>query len=241
MFAKFHERLGTVGLIVAVVALIVALTGTALAAAGLNAKQKTEVKKIAAKVAKPGPAGPAGPEGPQGPAGKEGAPGQHGATGPTGESGATGPEGPLLTKLTSGKTLKGFWSAAGGGGEFNPALATISFQFPVEPTPVLVFVKESGEAGFKRDISKPLFEGGLEILSSAEAIEAFCPGNGATPSAEPGYACLYTEKEESLEDSLSNVIGGWGDPTPYGASIPFVVSASAEHGLARGTWAVTAP
>lgn len=229
MFSKLHERLGTAGLIIAVVALIAALAGTAFAAAGLNPKQKKEVKKIAAKVAKRGPAGPPGPPGP---AGKEGARGQNGSPGATG---ATGPAGPLLNKLTSGKTLKGFWSAAAAG-EFNPALATISLPFPVEPTPVLIYIKEAGEPGY--EISST----GVQSVSlTEEEIEAFCPGTAAAPAAEPGFLCAYTQREEGLEPAVGLMAGGWANPTPSGTSIPFGVEVGVESGLERGTWAVTAP
>ena len=53
-----REPFGTAGLIVACVALVLALTGAAFAAAGLTGKQKKEVEKIAKKYAgKPGAAG----------------------------------------------------------------------------------------------------------------------------------------------------------------------------------------
>ena len=59
MFSKLHERLGTAGFVVAIVALVAALAGTAFAAAGLNGKQKKEVKIRQAVRGKPGsrPAG----------------------------------------------------------------------------------------------------------------------------------------------------------------------------------------
>lgn len=86
-----REPFGTAGLIVACVALILALTGAAFAAAGLTGKQKKEVEKIAKKFAgkpgAPGAAGPAGAAGPQGPAGAAGAKGATGATGTNGVNG----------------------------------------------------------------------------------------------------------------------------------------------------------
>jgi hypothetical protein len=93
-----REPFGTAGLVVACIALIAALGGTAFAAKGaLTGKQKKEVEKIAKKFAgKPGAAGAQGPAGPQGPVGangKDGANGSPGATGPTGPTGKTGPTG----------------------------------------------------------------------------------------------------------------------------------------------------
>jgi len=237
MFSKLHQRLGTAGLIIAVIALVAALAGTAFAAAGLNSKQKKEVKKIAKKFAgKPGPAGSQGPPGAKGDTGAKGSAGLEGPRGPEGPQGKQGEPGPLLTKLTSEKSLTGFWSVAGDGGEFNPALATISFQFPVEPAPVLIQIKEGGEIGYKISPS------GLEGLLNEEEIELFCPGSATAPTAEPGYLCAYTLKEEGLEPSVFELMAaGWSNPTPQGAALSLGVAATSEHGLARGTWAVTAP
>jgi hypothetical protein len=82
-----EEPFGKAGLIVAVIALVLALTGAAFAAAGLNSKQKKEVTKIAKKFAgAPGPAGPQGPAGTNGTNGKEGAAGKAGTNGANGKS-----------------------------------------------------------------------------------------------------------------------------------------------------------
>lgn len=92
-----REPFGTAGLIVACVALILALTGAAFAAAGLTGKQKKEVEKIAKKFAgkpgAPGAAGPAGKDGSNGAAGARGATGAQGAKGATGAQGSAGPKG----------------------------------------------------------------------------------------------------------------------------------------------------
>lgn len=87
-----REPFGTAGLIVAVVALVVALGGAAFAATGgLTGKQKKEVTKIAKKFAgKPGAAGAQGPEGKQGPAGASGAEGKQGQAGKDGTNGTNG-------------------------------------------------------------------------------------------------------------------------------------------------------
>jgi hypothetical protein len=83
-----REPFGTAGLVVACVALILALTGAAFAAAGLTGKQKKEVEKIAKKFAgKPGAPGASGPAGPQGPTGAKGDAGVAGANGTNGSNG----------------------------------------------------------------------------------------------------------------------------------------------------------
>jgi len=83
-----REPFGTAGLVVACVALIAALGGTALAAAKLNSTQKKEVEKIAKKYAgKPGAPGATGPAGAVGTAGPKG---DTGAKGDTGNAGTAG-------------------------------------------------------------------------------------------------------------------------------------------------------
>lgn len=91
------EPFGKAGLTVAILALVLATTGAAFAAAGLNSKQKKEVTAIAKKYAgKPGaagatgPAGPAGAAGPAGPKGDTGAKGDQGTQGIQGNAGAAG-------------------------------------------------------------------------------------------------------------------------------------------------------
>jgi hypothetical protein len=88
---KLHDKLGTAGLVIAVVALIAALGGTAFAAVDrLSGQEKKEVKKIATKLAKAGAQGPqglAGSPGPAGPVGPRGAAGDPGAPGAPGNDG----------------------------------------------------------------------------------------------------------------------------------------------------------
>lgn len=81
------EPYGKAGLLVAILALVLATTGAAFAAAGLNSKQKKEVTKIAKKYAgKPGAPGATGPAGTNGTNGKDGANGTAGANGTNGVS-----------------------------------------------------------------------------------------------------------------------------------------------------------
>ncbi|HET7120884.1 MAG TPA: hypothetical protein VFI17_06490 [Solirubrobacterales bacterium] len=83
MISRFRDRFGTAGLIVAVLALVAAVAGTALAAGGLTKQQEKQVIKIAKKYA-----------GKDGKNGKNGAPGAQGAQGNPGPAGAPGKEGP---------------------------------------------------------------------------------------------------------------------------------------------------
>lgn len=92
MLNRMHERLGTAGFIVSVIALVFALAGGAYAAkSGLSSKQKKEVKSIATSVAKglqgTGPQGPKGDPGVAGSAGKDGTNGTNGKDGTSGTNG----------------------------------------------------------------------------------------------------------------------------------------------------------
>lgn len=109
-----REPFGTAGLIIACVALIAALGGTALAAAKLNSTQKKEVEKIAKKVSKPGPAGATGPAGPAGAKGDNGAAGANGTNGTAGKDG----EGVTISAASTGECPEGgskFTNASGSG------------------------------------------------------------------------------------------------------------------------------
>jgi hypothetical protein len=103
MFSRIHQRLGTAGLIVAVVALVAALAGGAYAAnGGLNKQQKKQVRNIAKNESKKwskkfskrfAKQGPQGDKGDTGATGATGATGPKGATGSPGEPGEDGEDG----------------------------------------------------------------------------------------------------------------------------------------------------
>lgn len=141
MFSKMHNKLGTAGLVVAIVALVFAMVGGAYAAQqALNGKQKKEVEKIAKKYAgKQGPQGPQGPAGPAGPMGVQGAKGdpgvdgQQGLTGSTGKTGATGVSG--ATGLVGPTGATGLPGSLGATGPTGPKGATgDSVAGPTGPT-----------------------------------------------------------------------------------------------------------
>ena len=93
-----REPFGKAGLTVAIVALVAAIGGTALAAAKLNSTQKKEVTSIAKKYAgKSGTNGTNGPPGEKGAAGTNGTNGTNGTDGKNGEPG----EGVAISKINS--------------------------------------------------------------------------------------------------------------------------------------------
>lgn len=153
---SIREPFGTAGLIVAMIALIAALGGTALAASKLNSTQKKEVEKIAKKFA--GKNGPTGPAGPGGAAGKEGAAGAAGKNGAsvTGKEGPEGKQGSPWTAggiLPKGSTEQGIWSVT----VVETALhsidgnSAISFGIPLPSPPTAGYVNESGEEALSFD------------------------------------------------------------------------------------------
>jgi len=242
MISKLHQRLGTAGFVLSIVAIIAALTGTAFAISGLNKKQKQQVTAIAKKYAgkdgapgAQGPAGPAGPagkdgpagaEGKQGPEGPEGEPGPEGPEGPEGEPGEPGPEGPegnIKKTLPSGFTETGAWS-------FNASLDSAE-EFEFE------------EGAFIKLVHPPLtFSIPLPAALSALTIklegDSHCSGNSFNPTAEPGYLCIYP-----VEGSLKNAEFIPGFPgialSKYGALANVIVNG--DHAAGFGTFAVTAP
>jgi Collagen triple helix repeat (20 copies) len=168
MFSKIHQKLGTAGFVISILALIVALGGAAYAALpGLNSKQKKEVKKIAKQLA-----GQDGAQGPQGNSGSAGAKGDQGTKGDTGAPGAPGLNGANGAcsvgnnecVLPPGGTLTGVWAFKDQGTKH---IVSISFPLRVIPHPTFALPENTQH----------------------------CPGSAANPEAEPGYFCIYAEEE----------------------------------------------
>jgi hypothetical protein len=213
MIRRIQRQLGTAGLAVAVMALVVALAGTAFAAkAVFTKKQEKQIVKIAKKYAgkngATGPQGLKGDTGAKGDTGLAGAPGKDGAPGEPGESGACSAANPVCT-VPSGATLQGRWAAGGAGNSV--AFAAISFGLALEEAPEAVLVKAEGEH------------------------ETECPGNYKAPDAAAGFLCLYVgfappaasvviEKQEVFVDGIN-----------------FAVEEAGGFAAANGSWAVTAP
>jgi Collagen triple helix repeat (20 copies) len=265
MFSRIHQKLGTAGFVISIVALIAALCGGAYAAGGgLTGKQKKEVKKIAKRYAgKPGaPGAPgakvdAGAKGDAGANGTNGAPGSPGAPGAPGEAGMCSETNPECV-LPAGGTLTGSWSASGGADDY--AFSTISFPLRVSPAPTAIVENGSlplgaGNARLGEEIKKngevllvgpwktpsELFETETEkrLEEDQAAFLAICPGTAADPEAEPGFLCIY-EDDRSGEGFLQTPISLSSlakAATEFGITVPF--ETKGKSGYIRGTWAVT--
>jgi hypothetical protein len=217
MFSKLHNKLGTAGLIVAIIALIAAFSGAALAKGVIITKLSQISPKVQKKLkGKAGPQGATGPQGPAGAAGPAGAPGpagNDGVEGPRGPQGIQGEPGPMETKLPAGKTMKGLWEFVGNQAPAGLGLMTISFPLRVEPEPHFEWVP----------------------VDTAEGENEHCPGQADVPKAEPGYLCVYanvvlgTTAEKPDEYAAPPTLGwrgAWG--------------IEGEAAIAYGSWAVTA-
>lgn len=217
MLSRMHQKLGTAGFVVAIVALVVALTGAAFAAGGLTKQQEKQVTKIAKKYAgKPGKPGPAGPQGPagapgaKGDTGPKGDRGEKGEKGDRGERGEEGLEGSPWTAggvLPSGETETGTWSV-GIAQAASQSTKPLSFNIPLATAPTAVHFGEE------------------------ETTE--CPGNVANPEAAPGNVCVYVEFEENL--SLLEIAGF---PLKWKSGVVLLFNEGA-GAIGAGTWAVTA-
>ena len=90
LYHRFKDRFGTAGVVLGVIAIVLAVGGSAIAASGLNGKQKKEVKSIAKSFQGTGPEGKAGAAGTNGTNGKDGAAGTAGTNGTNGKDGTNG-------------------------------------------------------------------------------------------------------------------------------------------------------
>jgi hypothetical protein len=253
MYQRIKDRFGTAGLVVAVIALVAAVGGTALAAGGLTKSQEKQVTKIAKKYAgKPGAIGPAGANGTNGTNGAAGAKGADGESvdvntyaGPecatateegaeltnttgtvyvcNGENGIEGSPWTAGGTLPSGKTETGVWGGIAAAG---PNVFPMSFSLP------LALPLDAAHAiGIKEGASVP-----AECENTTHAGTA-SPTN---PEADPGYVCAYlafdsSESENSV--AVKNLAIANGASTA-GAYLFF---GSPEPAFLTGTYAVTAP
>ncbi len=237
MYSRFRDKFGTAGLIVAVVALVAALSGGAYAAQqGLNGKQKGEVKNIAKAQAKkgpkgakgakgdPGPAGPAGPVGPAGAAGKDGAPGKDGTNGKDGKDGTNGTNGSPWTAggtLPVGATQTGVFAWDGisqsPGGGAPGTIIPISFTIP---------------------LAAGLDENHVIRMAPDSPPNSNCTGTVDNPKAASGYLCVYEAASTATYMGIATPSFGGLGTSAAGALILYAATSPA-YGYARGSWAVT--
>lgn len=230
--------------LVAVLALVFAITGGAYAASRYVV---TSTKQISPKVLKalkgsagasgktgangtPGPTGGAGSQGAQGPAGPAGGKGETGAAGAPGKEGALGKEGSPWAAggtLPTGRTETGAWSIQTNSEEdLSPTF--VSFPIPLAEglSNEHVFFIEPGQEGVQHPVE--------------------CPGSVANPEAATGDLCVYTKlfagELKPFTTPIDEPSGTFSNPGAgvSGAILWFSPEAKEPIG-AWGTWAVTAP
>jgi hypothetical protein len=174
MLSAFNRQFGAPG-VIAVIALVFAMSGGAIAARHYVADsgtQKPAAKKnkkvVRGPKGEPGARGPAGPQGPAGPAGSQGA---EGAPGPRGVEGSPWTAGGTLP---SGKSESGTWVAGVLGAEGG---AGISYGIRLVLPPAIHLI-------------------GKEKEGTEHAAE--CPGSVGVPLAAKGNLCLYTAENQAL-------------------------------------------
>ena len=151
MISRIHNRLGTAGFVISIIALIAAMSGGAYAA--MSSADKRQVKKESKKFSKKfsrqfskqfavtGPAGAPGANGLPGAPGARGSNGSNGTDGTNGTDGQQGPQGEAGMcsvenpdcSLAEGGLLTGVWAASGGAND--SSIAPISFPVRVSPPP----------------------------------------------------------------------------------------------------------
>lgn len=263
MISRIHEKLGTAGFLISIVALVVALTGGAYAASGgLNGKQKKEVEKIAKKFAgapgAPGTPGAAGSKGDNGAAGSNGTNGTNGANGtsvtttaiPT-SSATCGHNGGVEVKSAS--PTQNVCNGTTGFAESLPSEKTETGTWSYGPVPT-----GANHVRFQVSFPTPLATGVhvavhyIKLVETEPGSEEFelghptaeCPGTAAHPEAVPGNLCLYAaigteEPGATTLSSIDPISGEGGKAGAVGAAVTFFGNTAGSQGF--GDWAVTAP
>jgi hypothetical protein len=263
MLTKIHQKLGTAGFVISIVALVAALGGGAYAASGgLTGKQKKEVEKIAKKYAgKPGAPGATGPGGASGAKGDKGDAGAAGTNGTNGTNGANG------TSVTTTAFAGAKGTCTEGGVEVKSASGT-SF----------VCNGEAGETGFSESLpagktlkgnwgfgytpqfseNKQIFAPisfAIPVTGSITAVyvktpgeeAANCPGSSTAPAAAPGFLCIYKKIGNAGVEFLGATVNEAGtvvtlNPEKHEEEVePGVIVETFGPSFTYGTWAVTAP
>jgi hypothetical protein len=267
MFKRFKQRLEASGpgVTLAVIAMVLALTGGAFAAAGkLTGPQKKEVekiaKKIAKKVAKPGKPGAIGPAGPAGKDGANGTNGTNGKDGTNGKSvvvnsepkGLNCKEGGASVEVSGEPATKKF--ACNGlegkaGEEGSPWTAGGTLPPGATETGVWTFTGNVGDKkgihvslSFPIPLAENLGESRVHVWKDAD-FATNCQGGYVEPKATPGNLCVYISALESTDGTKFAGIFPVENFGERGAStmgaLLFFEPPTSEEASGTGTFAVT--
>jgi hypothetical protein len=258
MFSYIRGRVSYAN-IAATLAVLFAMTGGALAASKYVITSTKQIKpsvlaQIKGKSGASGKNGAAGAQGLQGPAGlsgaqggrgengangsngSNGADGKVGATGLRGATGATGATGPtgqtgFTETLPSGKSETGAWAVNGYNlPEGAEVVGPISFSIPMPSA--------------SSDITKGVVLSKAETESGSRPRPSGCEGTLEEPTAPAGKLCVYTQREEVINGSISSATTDFTVGSGYqvtGAGVEAFFFEAPGQVKAYGTWAVTAP
>jgi hypothetical protein len=223
LLARFARQ--SPALVVAMIALFVALTGTAVATTsalitgsqiknnsitGLDVRNRS-LRPIDFRGSVRGPRGLRGLTGATGATGAAGAKGDKGDKGDTGDPGRS-----ALSNLQSGETVRGviIGTTTGQGG-----LQAVSASLPI-PAPVA------------------LDNGHVSVNGIDESAANECTGTYTNPTAAAGFACIYLNFQQNTSAEQGFV--PFGEPTRFGLGLAWTVTA-ASPSFIEGSWAYTAP
>jgi Collagen triple helix repeat (20 copies) len=265
MLHKFQDRIGTAGLIVAIIALVMALGGGAYAASNSGDGSKA----TASAKAKQGPRGPKGPKGAPGSPGATGAQGPPGPAGPKGDAGEQGEKGIQGIQGKQGekgeKGEQGIQGAPGspwtaGGTLPSGATETGNWFFNAPAPKVKVDVEGStqeiviAQNYYAAPISFPIplaveLDGAHVHLGFQESGGAFepgaaCPGKVKKPEAAAGELCVYESEAVAANVQPGNILrtpSVTPGTTFNGAFVVFNPLVETEPFSSGGSFAVKAP
>ncbi len=242
--------------IVAVIALVLAMTGGAYAAKRYlitSTKQisPSVLKALRGQVGVPGKDGAngaagaqgaqglqgvKGEQGPQGAQGGKGEQGPQGAQGGKGEPGSQGAQGPQGPKGEQGET--GFTKTLPSG-----KTETGTWSMTVGKSVEVLGEKAVGltSLSFNIPLEKEIPEGNIKVIGAAEPGTTECPSTsneveeGQPAKATPGFLCVYAVQ------ALAGILPEQVVVTSANGAVLFAETEPADEGLfAYGVWAVTA-
>jgi hypothetical protein len=264
LYRRFKDRFGTAGVVLGVIAIVLALGGSALAASGLNGKQKKEVKAIAKSFQGSGPAGANGSNGANGAPGANGKDGSNGATGLSGANGlsvTSQPEPPGVNcttggvEFTSASPEPDYACNGAAGPQGSPWTAGGTLPVGKTETGTWAFGENSDSSigifvpiSFNIPLASPLDGGHTVYVPPAPEPNpdpTHCAGSAVNPTAASGYLCAYAGFV--LQANFNGIADPTGAPGAgvSGAALVFGISpdpgppATTKAGVGIGSWAVT--
>jgi hypothetical protein len=230
MMKRLRPQLPSPAMVVAILALVVALSGSAIAAVivsspsqlGKNVVTGKKIKKNAVTSKKVKDHSLLGKDFKSGqlPAGAKGDKGDKGDPGTS----------VFASSLPSGQTMKGVW-----GGRF--------------PTPTANTYQDSPRIGFPVPAPAGLtdaqvsFPAGTANAAPAD-LDPTCTGTAEAPTAPAGKVCVYVDSQSASVTSLvaQQLDGENSEQSKLGFGVVVTATGAANAStVARGTWAYTAP